>query len=86
MFLDLCTFYFQVSEHYDDYRYGKVMQTVEKFINIEVSNFYCSIIKDRLVYNNRYLLYFLKKVSSSKSVKSRYMHLPKINSTSISTF
>ncbi|XP_071164030.1 isoleucine--tRNA ligase, mitochondrial-like isoform X1 [Mytilus edulis] len=38
----------QVSEHYDDYRYGKVMQTVEKFINIEVSNFYCSIIKDRL--------------------------------------
>lgn len=38
----------QVSIHYDSNNYNKVLQTVEKFVNSDVSGFYCSMTKDRL--------------------------------------
>ncbi|XP_060070569.1 isoleucine--tRNA ligase, mitochondrial-like [Ylistrum balloti] len=38
----------QVTQSYDSYRYGRVLGLLEKFTNIDLSAFYCSIIKDRL--------------------------------------
>ncbi|KAL3874272.1 hypothetical protein ACJMK2_037312, partial [Sinanodonta woodiana] len=37
----------QISKSYDQNEYGRVLQMVEKFMNSEVSSFYCHIIKDR---------------------------------------
>ena len=46
----LYNLFLQVSVHYDNYNYSKVLQTVEKFVNSDVSSFYCSMTKDRQVY------------------------------------
>ena len=39
--------HFQVTEQYDTYNYGSVLQLAEKFVNSEISGFYLHIIKDR---------------------------------------
>lgn len=61
----------QVSEFYDEYKYGKVAQTIDKFIINDVSGFYCTITKDRLYCSERdsinrqavqYVQYHLLKV------------------------
>ncbi|XP_033735132.1 isoleucine--tRNA ligase, mitochondrial-like [Pecten maximus] len=38
----------EVTQSYDDFRYGKVLGLLEKFTNVDLSTFYCTIIKDRM--------------------------------------
>lgn len=40
-------FVFQCVRYYDELNYVRVTQSVEKFINAQLSNFYCHITKDR---------------------------------------